>query len=270
MIITGSTRGESEPFLSDPLDEDFLSLSAARVYDSLRDLGFQPENMRVLHPHQPPFDDPIEARALETLREEQFNSTYNNEATWENIRNHLKEFAERVDENDLFVLYITTHGAPTFLELQRGPLLSSSVLQDWLEDVRPGVGLVYFDSCYSGDFIDRLSLPGYVLVSTTGSYLGWGDRYFSGGSYFFENLGDPEADANIDGQITIEEAFTLTDREAVEHRKRITPYLLHQYDWGSSDPIESSGEFSVRPTMIRGEKTDPNFSFVDLLRNEAE
>jgi len=265
LIMTGSTRGESGLSLADPLDRNFFSLSTARVYDSLRDLGFQPENIRVLHPGQPSFDDPMEERAFAALQEEQFNGTYNTAATQQNLRNILKDFYARVDDNDIFVIYIGTHGAPSFLEMELDLPLRDTFIQEELENIHPGLGLLYLDSCSSGTFIRSLDLPEYVLVSMTGDMLGWGDRYFSGGSYFFENLGEPEADANVDGHVTIEEAFTLADREAAEHRKRIEPYLLGQYNWQGADPAVAITQFSVQPTMIRGEKTDPDFSFVEWL-----
>ncbi|MBI1968972.1 caspase family protein [Candidatus Woesearchaeota archaeon] len=265
LIMTGSTRGESGLYLADPLDRNFFSLSGARVYDSLRELGFQPENVRVLHPGQPSFDDPMEARAFAALQEEQFNGTYDTEATQQNLMDILDEFTVRIDDNDIFVVYLGTHGAPSFLEMERDFPLTNAFIQERLGKIRPGLGILYLDSCSSGTFIRSLDLPEYVLISLTGDMLGWGDRYFSGGAYFFENLNDPEADANVDGHVTIEEAFILADREAAEHRKRIEPYLLEQYNWQGADPAVAITQFSVQPTMIRGEKTDPDFSFVEWL-----
>lgn len=235
------------------------------MYDSLRDLDFQPENIRVLHPGQPSFDDRMEARAFAALQEEQFNGAYDTSATQQNLRAILKDFYAKIDDNDIFVVYIGTHGAPSFLEMELDLPLRDTFIQEELENIHPGFGLLYLDSCSSGTFIRSLGLPEYVLVSLTGDTLGWGDRYFSGGAYFFENLNDPEADANVDGHVTIEEAFTLADREAAEHRKRIEPYLLEQYNWQGADPAVAITQFSVQPTMIRGEKTDPDFSFVEWL-----
>jgi hypothetical protein len=106
-----------------------------------------------------------------------------------------------------------------------------------------------------------------VLISTTGSHTyGWGDRYFSGGSYFFQNMTDGEADTNIDGKITVTEAYNRAQSEATAHMQRIDDYLHYTYNWGGFGGYESevaTGQISVQQEMVVGNASSADFYVYD-------
>lgn len=234
-------------------------------------MGFQPENIRFLYSRgDPDFNDTLEARAIQMVKDEQFNGTYDNKATEANINIQLRRFAGLVDNNDIFVMYIGTHGAPSFLELEADGYFASWTVQEVqaaVDKINPGFGLLYSDACHSGAFIKQLNLPEYVLISTTGEHTyGWGDRYFSGGAYFFQNMTDGEADTNIDGKITVMEAYTRAQSEADAHMQRIDNYLHYTYNWGgfgSYDEQIATGRISVQQNMVVGNASSYDFYLYD-------
>lgn len=270
-VIVGSGRGTRGASLSDPIDKNGFWLGGVRVYDSLREMGFQPENMRFLFSTgDPDFADTLEARAIQMVKEEQFNDSYDNKATEANINIQLNRFAGLVDSNDIFVMYIGTHGAESMLELEADGYFGAWTVrevQESVDKINPGFGVLYSDACHSGAFIKKMNLPEYVLISTTGEHTyGWGDRYFSGGSYFFQNLTDGEADANVDGKITVLEAFNRAQQEGYNHMQRIDGYLRDTYNWegfGNYQTQVASGQISVQQNMIVGNKSSYDFYLFD-------
>lgn len=270
-VIVGSGRGTRGESLSDPIDRNGFWLGGVRVYDSLREMGFQPENMRFLFSTgDPDFADTLESRAIQRVKEEQFNNTYDNKATKANINIQLNRFAGLVDSNDIFALYIGTHGAESILELEADGyfgIWTVNEVQKSVDKINPGFGLLYSDACHSGAFIKQLELPEYVVMSTTGEHTyGWGDRYFSGGSFFFQNMTDPQADTNVDGLITVNEAYIRGGIESQAHMNSIDDYLHYTYNWGGFGSYETemaTGEVSVEQRMVVGSSVNADFYFVD-------
>lgn len=278
-VVVGSGRGERAPELSDPIDKNFFWLGGVRVYESLRQMGFKAENIRFLYSTgDPDFTETLEAKAIKMVKKEQFNNDYDNKATEDNINLHLRRFAGFVDSNDIFVMYIGTHGAPNFLELEADGYFSDwsvQEVQEGVDKINPGFGILYSDACHSGAFIAQMNLPEYVLMSTTGEHTyGWGDRYFSGGAFFFQNMTDSEADTNVDGLITVNEAYIRGGIEGKEHMQRIDDYLHYTYNWGGFGSYETeitTGQISVEQRMVIGDVSSADFYFVDTgMKNHTQ
>jgi len=264
-VLTASSRGERGDTLSDPIDKNFFWLNSVRVYTSLREAGFNPENIRVLYSNgDPDFNDSMEVLGVERIKKEQFGGSYSNVASIENIISELSRFARLVTPKDTFVMYLGTHGAPRFVEIEAGDgRMTVDDVQVLLQSINPKIGIFYSDACHSGAFIGALQLSKYVLLSTTGGHTyGWGDRTFSGGAYFFESLVDGESDENVDGKITISEAFFRSKERSLAHMKRIDSYLRtkYNYDQGAGEYDELFGDkegfikSSVVPVMIVGSR----------------
>ena len=270
-VLIASSRGEKPPAMSDPTDKNFFWLGGVRVYAALRDMGFDAKNITVLYADgMPDFDDPLEARSIKMIKEEQFNGTYDNRASKENILAQLRVFSEKVTDNDIFMFYLGTHGAPEMVEVQVGDTeLTPREIQNELTNVRPLFGLFYSDACHSGAFIKKLNLPKYVLISTTTDHTyGWGDRFFSGGATFFQALKDPESDANVDGNITIKEAYVYAQEKSFAHMKRIDSYLRYKYiysykTWNYTSLFEGE-KISVQQTIRVGKEVKSSFSLYNV------
>ena len=272
LIVTASTRGSTGPSLVDPLDKGNFFLNEVRVYDALREAGFEAKNIRVLYPATPDWGETMEVLGVQRLLDEQFglwHGGYDHIATAENIANALMKFGKVVTRNDIFVMYLGTHGAEDSVEIEAGNAEAYvSWFQELLLNIHPRFGLFYSDACHSGVFIRALNLPDFILVSTTGNALGWADRHYSGAAYFFQSLVDGEADTNVDGKITIEEAYWRSQARADSHMKRINEYLRTKYNYAGMGSYEDSfvntksfWHTSVEQTMIVGKNVSSDFSF---------
>jgi len=272
-VLTASSRGEKDAN-TDPIDKSNFWLNEVRVYSALREAGFEAKNIRVLYADgKPAFDETMETLNVARIKKEQFSGKYDNMATIENIQAELARFAGLVKPDDIFVMYLGTHGAPSFVEIQVGDLdMLVSDLQKMLEKVRPSFGLFYSDACHSGAFIAQLNLSNYILVSTTGQHTyGWGDRYFSGGAYFFQSLIDGESDVDVDGKITVEEALFRSQERANAHMQRIDQYLRNKYNFnqgvgGYDELMKPGGTSSVVQNMIVEAGASADYSLYNSFR----
>ncbi len=267
IVVAGSSYGEKGSSLNDPIDKNYNWLNLTLTYKHLQELNF--DEIEILYSDaDPDFNEKLNAKVVKEIKQKYMKKSpllWN--ASIKNLERLVDEFAKKVDDNDLFVLVISTHGDPRFLEMAASEDLSYLKLNRIVKKVNPGYGIIYIDACHSGPYIKKLKgLDSYVMISTTGDYYGWGDRTFSGSSYFFENLTDPEADKNVDGFVTIQEAFNRAKKEAVEHMQRIEHYLLKEYNWdesgNSSDLLK---QVSVIPTIIVGKNVSKEFYLLDYL-----
>jgi len=178
----------------------------------------------------------------------------------------MKYFASVVTPNDTFVVDIDTHGDPTYLEIENGGTdLTYLNIQSMLEKIQPREGIFYLGACHSGAFIQKLNLPNYVIVSaTTDHTYAWGDRWFSNGAYYFRALLNPQADTNVDGKITLREAFERDKIDAAQHWSRIDPYLKSKYHYGFGDYNSMKRDVSVEPNIIVGSQVSDQYWFVDV------
>lgn len=165
------------------------------IYNQLKRLGFKEENMIFLS---------------------------GNDASARVLEDKLEEMSIKVDGNDLFVIYIGTHGNPFALEMEADgtEMMTVSELSWMLEDIKPKLGLIYVDACYSGSFISDIELENYVAISSTGHYTpSYSNTTFSAGLEFFTTLKNQGADLNEDGYITIAEAFISSNESALRYQQ---------------------------------------------------
>lgn len=165
------------------------------MYNELKMLGFADENMVFIS------GENASSRKIESV---------------------VKDFAQKVDSNDLFVAYIGTHGSPFALMFDNdgNESFSTSEIEGAFEEVNPKLGVLYLDSCYSGNVISDLELPKYVLVSSTGQHSpSFSDTTFSPGINFFGQFLDSAADMNEDGYVTIAEAFANSNEDALAYQQ---------------------------------------------------
>lgn len=252
LVVVGSSRGERGTSLTDPIDRNSFFLGGVRVYKHLREMGFPRENIFFLYADgRPDFTEPLEAETIAELRQYEFNGSYSNVASQANLETIINQLKDRVTENDTFAMYLGTHGDPEMLEMEVDGFdpLTYSELQQSVNKIRPKQGLLLVDACHSGALVAKLNLPNYVVIASTQSNTyGWVDRDYTTGANFFENLTDPESDENIDGQITMREAFDQTIIEGQQHWNRIKRYLTTRYNWGPF-PSTMLSDTSVIPMI---------------------
>ena len=272
IVVVGSSRGEKGDEYYDPIDKNLFWLNATYTYRHLEELGFKHWNIYFLYADgKPDFDEPLNRETIEKIKRDEFNEPASKKmATINNLEGIVDHLSKKVDGNDVFVTVISTHGSSSSLEMHGGIFgdsLDPSRLDAMMRKVKPGLGLLYVDACHSGSYIKKLKLDDYVVISGTEEHTnGWGDRDFASSRFFFENLLDPESDINVDGKITVNEAFDRTKKESLDHMKRINDYLLHKYNWkAEGGTAESLKGMSVIPMIRIGRNVSGTFYLVDLM-----
>lgn len=256
LVVVGSSRGERGNV--DPIDRNCFFLSGVRGYSSIRDMGVPAQNIRFLYDDgQPDFSEQLEKEDIQRLRREQF-GRYDNRATQTNIEDQIAEIGQLVDDNDTFILYISSHGSPYILELPDG-VLTPTELDSALEHVHPERGLFVLDACSSGGFIRNMRTTGYSMISSTqATTLGWLDRYYATGAGVLENFTDYMSDTNMDGRVTVREAFERTRMESEAHYAHIQAYIRNRYQG------DTLGESSMTPTLHITDDASEDWSFYEF------
>ena len=216
----------------------------------------------------------------------------------EALADAVRETFADAQDGDICVLYISTHGLynPARSNLTAELLLSDGeteetltpqALESILATVR-GTRVLLMDACHSGAFIgkglsgfaDAVPLTGSpykILCSAGGSEDSWywradGGETLHGAGYFTSILtrgmsadaGYP-ADANLDGQVTLREAFVWLRG----HYAASTPQVYPENDGGFAlfayEPAEDSDaaltEIEFEDTVFSGDVSSIRFSF---------
>lgn len=130
-------------------------------------------------------------------------------------RDRLNAFLTRTPQTGAAPLWIVMigHGTDDGREARfnlRGPDVTAKELAEWLGPVKRPVAVVNCSSA-SGAFVNHLSGPNRVVITATRS--GSESNYARFGGYLAEAIGDPTADLDRDGQVSLLEAFlTAADR----------------------------------------------------------
>ncbi|MDD4878810.1 MAG: C13 family peptidase, partial [Candidatus Nanoarchaeia archaeon] len=194
LVVIGST--DIGNYYGIPEQDNPFNAAGRRMYNQLKMLGFEDENMIFLSSER------ASSRKLEET---------------------LKEFSGKIDSNDLFVAYISTHGSPFALMFDNDgrESFSTSEIENAFEQVQPKLGLLYLESCYSGSVASDLELPRYVIVSSTGKHTpSYSDTSFSSGIEFFSEFLENSSDLNADGLVSIAEAFVKSNEDALAYQQR--------------------------------------------------
>jgi len=95
-----------------PMTRERFLIEQIRIYNQLLEQGFKKENIYVLipdglNPKNPTSHYPA---GFENLREAYRDYSYSHDATERNLERILGQMGKKVDSNDTFVLYLSTHG----------------------------------------------------------------------------------------------------------------------------------------------------------------
>lgn len=221
-------------------------------------------------------------------------------ATREAFQNAVLSTFQNAKENDVSLLYISTHGvfedgistAEAALLLSDGKTeerLDAPFLQQVLDQV-PGVKVVILDACNSGAMIgkglsggaDRIFLSGKdykVLCSAGGSEASWyfqhGTQEAVGGASYFATVlscglglkGDYGADRNADGKITLREAGDYLLQNYAASTPQVYPeddrdFVLFSYDPLRVSPVEQAvTDITFEETLLTAGECQVTFSF---------
>jgi len=231
ILVVGTNEHNStvNPENLNPIDVNNAWLVQANIYEELLNAGFEKENIRLLYPGTPDFDEKKDRSAIKKAKKE-FRQGYDNNTTSKNVQDTIIEIAGESDENDLVVFHIITHGSPRSLQMPDGAL-ERHELKDSLQEISGNI-LFVSDACYSANFIDGMKLR--KAVSYAGceqNYLCWADREGSGGQVFFEELNNQENDFDENGEVSYEEAHEAAIDIREDYGASMHRFLMADYNW---------------------------------------
>ncbi len=163
-------------------------------------------------------------------------------AAEENVKKILEHLTEKIDDKDVFFIYIGDHGSADSYcyddkcdstvrgsEIQlTDERMSEFYLGSYLKDINPKAGVVLADICYGGGFAD-LGKGNFIgIASGTRDQIVDGPVSETFACYFFDAFNKPESsDLDHDGAVSILEAF----KYAKEYHK--CSLVFFNYGWVS-------------------------------------
>ncbi|MBW3013541.1 caspase family protein [Candidatus Woesearchaeota archaeon] len=170
-----------------PRSRERFLLEQIRIYNQLLDLGFKKENIRVLipdglNPKNPASHYPD---GFDKLKEAYRDTSYNHDATEANLERTLAEMAKKVDSNDVFVLYLSTHGnlhrsygtdadgnfaarENSFAAIDNGKdIVHDHELARYVRGINGGRELYLVDACHSGHFAKELGRGRDIVMTAS-------------------------------------------------------------------------------------------------------
>ena len=218
----------------------------------------------------------------------------------EEFRQAVESTFQNAGPEDTSLVYISTHGifdedgsnAEAALLLSDGEeeeAIRGDQLQEILDAV-PGQKILILDACNSGAMIgkglsggaDRVFFvsPAYkVLCSAGGSEASWywhgtNDASATGASYFatvlaggMGSVGDHAADANLDGQITLAEAYAFLCDNYAASMPQVYPqndrdFVLYAYEPEQDSPVTKAiTDITFDDTILTAGQSEVSFAF---------
>lgn len=241
----------------DPIDVNGSLVGLSRIYGALIEAGFEDSKIVVLYCSgglQPDWSEKKNAKYIKLLKKNHFNRP-NMDANKANINSAVASVKEKLDENDQFVFWINTHGAAngTLMMAPRGQW-GTGEIQQTFTGLKSSTNYILFDSCFSGQILDRCDIPNAVMFSTTGSNSpGWVDRNFTNCATYLESLNDKKHDKNKDGVVDCDEAFKVTHSYATEYEPKLKQYLKSNYRPPKPAPPGAIDRSSIIPKIEVGD-----------------
>ncbi len=231
VVCTGASIRDRAEGLHDPIDKNCFWVSTFRVYNELLKRGYKPENVYVLYKDgKPPFDDKEHRKKIKKIKRE-FNGSYPNIATSSRLGVLLNGLEGKIKPEDEFTLYLNMHGCSwgrVYFEHDDSSL-SGSQLNDILEGNQSRNILIFGGSCYAEAFTNNIDHKSILIAGAKRDRIGWLDRNFSCGSWFFAEMNNRDNDFNKDGQVSPYEAFIRTRKRCMTYRKKIDWFLRNEY-----------------------------------------
>ncbi|MCX7703102.1 MAG: hypothetical protein N2234_03235 [Planctomycetota bacterium] len=241
VIGCADTNTQLHPDL-DPIDQNASEVQLGKLYGILTKCGFEDKNIRVLYAErglQPNWNETSYGKELARIRKNHFNGQYDNTASKENIDALMAYFKQKVDENDIFIFYIMTHGHPSaVVQLAGKRMWKAEEMQTALSGLKSKTNIFCFETCHSGAILNRTDFPNAVCVAAAPAETpGWVDRTFANCVNFIEAKADTANDKNKDGKVDPNEAFEVTKKKAADYEQKWREYLKTKYKMPKNSPV---------------------------------
>ena len=225
VIITGAEIRDEER----PLVHNSYWVYTAQVYHELLKNGYKPENIFVLYlDGKPVLDDPATKDKIAELRME-FNGSYNNIATAENVKALLNDLENTIKPEERFTVYFMQHGSASpwgkiGFEHDHSSMRGYD-LDTILEGNQSEQIMVVVNSCYSESFTKNIKHKAITISSTKEGEQGAGNREYSFAVFFSEEMNNPKNDADKNGTVSPEEAFQTAKVRNENYLKKLEESL---------------------------------------------
>jgi hypothetical protein len=251
----------------DPIDVNASLVGLARIYTALKDVGFEDSKIIVLYCEgglQPNWEEKKCSKCFKTLKKHF--GRQNMDASAANINSAVASLKEKLDDNDQFLFWINTHGAANgTLMMARHGKWSTGEIQNTFSGLKSKTNYLLFDSCFSGQIVDKVFVDNAVIFSTTQSNSpGWVDRTFTNCATYVECLTDKKFDKDKNGFVDHEEAFNATKSAAQEYEPKWRDYIQNKYRPPRPAPPGTVQRTSIIPKFKVGN------SFVDAALGTAK
>jgi len=262
LLIIGcaDTNARIHPNL-DPIDVNASWVNLARLYGTLIECGFKDKDIRILYDTgriQPDWSEKKNNKELRRIRKYHYSGQYNTVASQANINAIMEFFKKKVDENDIFIFYIMTHGAPSgVVELVGRSKWTPSQIQAALSGLKSRSNIFCFETCHSGAILNRTNFPNAVCVAAAPAATpGWVDRNFANCVNFIVAKANKKFDKNKDGIVDVNEAFAETKRRAAEYEPGWRKYMKTKYKFPKHSPVPRNmvDRTSITPVMKVGNR----------------
>ncbi|SRR3989338_3725366 len=225
VIVTGAEIRDEERSLV----HNSFWVYTAQVYHELLKNGYKPENIFVLYyDGKPVLDDPVTKDKIAELGME-FNGSYNNIATAENVKTLLNDLESTIRPEERFTVYFMQHGSASPLGKIGFEYDHSSMrgydLDTILDGNRSEEILVVVNSCYSESFTKNIKHKAIAVSSTKEGEEGVGNKEYSFAVFFSEEMNNPENDTDKNGIVSPEEAFKTAKVRNEEYLKNLEQLL---------------------------------------------
>ncbi len=135
------------------------------------------------------------------------------------VKDRLRAYLQKATADRPLWIVLIGHGTDDGKECRFnliGPDVSATEMKSWLEKLKRPIALIHCGSS-SAPFLKALSAPGRVIVTATRS--GSESNYARFGKYLAQALGETRADLDLDGQVSLLEAFLFASAGVAEFYK---------------------------------------------------
>ena len=278
LIVVGcaDTNAKLHPDL-DTIDRNASFVQVARLYGALRRCGFEDGNIRILYDTgrvQPDWSERQCHAELARIRRYHFAGKYPNAATLANITAMMDWFRRKVDENDIFVFYLMTHGHQSGTVMLAGRRkCTSAQIQKVLSGLKTKHAIFCFETCFSGAILQRTDFPNAACVSAAPHNTpGWVDRKFANCVNFILAKANPKNDKNKDGLVSVEEAMEVVRKKAAEYEPKWREYLRTKYKFPRHSPVPRSAvsRTSIKNAVLKVGKNFKDFNLFVLKKKTVK
>lgn len=242
----------------DPIDVNTDIAAVAKIYAVLKANGYEDKNIYILYAEKSnEFDwtEKTNSEEIKDIKKNHFSNKYDNEASKENITKRINEIKKKVDDNDRFIFYLHTHGAPKTgtLQLAAGGKWTTKEIQKALEGFKSKTNIFIFASCFSGVILNATDFDNAVSFAITSSKTpGWADRTFCNGANFIQALANKNLDKNKNNIIEAKEAFEEVEKIAKEYEPKWREYVKTKYKPNKPTPRGVMESCSIIPKIKIG------------------